>query len=76
MANKLNSRALSVDIEKCVEESGGNRFNLVLMASQRARQIRHQNHSSDKHEHLHANITALIEIQEGQYKDDMFKKVT
>ena len=75
MANKILSRAQTVDIEKCVEESGGNRFNLILMASQRARQISHQNRSSMQHEHLHTNITALLEIQNGEYKDEMYKKI-
>jgi len=74
MANKYNSRSPDVDIEKCVEESGGNRFDLIIMASQRARQIRHQNKDSHKHEHLHANITALLEVQEGKHKDTKFVK--
>jgi DNA-directed RNA polymerase omega subunit len=74
MTNKSNSRSSEVDIEKCVEVSGGNKFNLVLMAAQRARQIKHQNQGSQKHEHLHSNITALLEIQEGKHVSEMFKK--
>ena len=74
MANKYNSRSPEVDMEKCVEMSGGNRFDLIIMASQRSRQIRHQNRDSHKHEHLHANITALLELQEGKYVDESFKR--
>jgi DNA-directed RNA polymerase omega subunit len=59
------SRGTEIDTEKCVENSGGNRFNLVLIASARAREIRRQHASSDKREHVHSIVTALKDIQEG-----------
>jgi DNA-directed RNA polymerase omega subunit len=59
------SRGTDVDTEKCVENAGGNRFNLVLIASARAREIRRQHASSDKREHVHSIVTALKDIQEG-----------
>jgi DNA-directed RNA polymerase omega subunit len=60
------SRGPGVDTEVCTVNSGGNRFNLVLIASERAREIRRQNKDSDKREHVHSIVTALEEIQRGE----------
>ena len=60
------SRGPKLDNEICVEQAGGNRFNLVLIASERAREIRRQNKESDKREHVHSIVTALEEIQAGK----------
>ena len=59
------SRGPSIDMEKCVAAAGGNRFNLVLIASARTREIRRQHAHSDKREHVHPIITALGEIEAG-----------
>jgi DNA-directed RNA polymerase omega subunit len=59
------SRGPSIDMEKCVEAAGGNRFNLVLIASARTREIRRQHAHSDKREHVHPIVTALGEIEAG-----------
>jgi len=59
------SRGTGIDTELCTENSGGNRFNLVLIASERAREIKRQNRDSDKREHVHSIVTALEEIQAG-----------
>jgi DNA-directed RNA polymerase omega subunit len=59
------SRGPGVDTEMCTINAGGNRFNLVLIASERAREIRRQNKDSDKREHVHSIVTALEEIQAG-----------
>jgi len=60
------SRGPGINTELCTEMAGGNRFNLVLVASERAREIRRQNKDSEKREHVHAIITALEEIQRGE----------
>jgi len=60
------SRGTEIDTTKCIENVGGNRFNLVLIASARAREISQQNRHSDKVEHLHTPVTALLEIQNGE----------
>jgi DNA-directed RNA polymerase omega subunit len=52
-------------MEKCVEAVGGNRFNLVLIASERARVIRRQNKESVTREHVYSIVTALDDIQRG-----------
>ena len=72
---KSLSRSSEVDTDKCVEMSGGNRFNLVIMAAARAREIKRHNKDSDKHEHLHSNITALLEFQEGKISSEYIKRV-
>ena len=59
------SRGTGIDMDKCVVNAGGNRFDLVLIASERSREIRRQNKDSDKREHVHSIVTALQEIQAG-----------
>jgi DNA-directed RNA polymerase omega subunit len=68
-------RSPQLDIEKCVKNAGGNRFDLVLMASARAREIRRQHASSDKFEHLHTPVTALKEFEEGLLDYTYIRKV-
>jgi DNA-directed RNA polymerase omega subunit len=65
---KYFSRGPEFDIDKAVEVSGGNRFDLIIAAAARARQIRRQNQSSDRFEHTHPCMTALLEFQEGKHK--------
>lgn len=65
---KFDSRGPDLDLEKAVEMAGGNRFHLIIEAAARARQIRRQNQSSERHEHLHPCVTALLEIEEGKFK--------
>ena len=70
-----DSRGPQLDMDKIVEQSGGNRFNLILMASARAREIRRQHASSERHEHVHPSVTALLEFQEGTLGPEYIKKV-
>jgi DNA-directed RNA polymerase omega subunit len=72
MKPKILSRGPSIDIEKCVEAVGGNRFNLVLIASAKTREIRRQHASSEKREHVHAIITALGDIEAGKVDADTY----
>jgi DNA-directed RNA polymerase omega subunit len=69
------SRGTGIDTQQCVENVGGNRFNLVLIAAARAREIKRQNRESDKREHVHSNITALEDIQSGKVGIEYLKKV-
>ena len=59
------SRGTGIDTDLCVENAGGNRFDLVLIASARSREIRRQNLGSEKREHVHSIVSALEEIQRG-----------
>jgi len=69
------SRGTQIDTEKCVELSGGNRFNLVIMAAARARELRRQHASSNRFEDVHTNVTALLEFQNGKVDGTYMKKV-
>ncbi len=70
-----NSRVSDIDTDLCVKNSGGNRFDLVIMASARAREIRRMYSASTKHEHMHTPITALLEFQDGKLNKDYIKRV-
>jgi len=61
-----HSRTLQIDMEKCINNSGCNKFEMILLAAARAKQIRKKNPDSLKHEHVHATVTALLEIQENK----------
>ena len=69
------SRVGQLDNDKIVEMSGGNRFNLVIMAAARSREIRRQNKDSQKFEHLHSNVSALLDFQSGELGADYMKKI-
>jgi DNA-directed RNA polymerase omega subunit len=74
MGSKYHSRHEQLDVEKCVKQSGGNRFDLILMASQRGRAIKNQNQHSTHMEHHHGVVTALLEIQDGKVDTDWATK--
>jgi len=61
------SRGPEVDINNCVELVGGSRFNLVLIAATRAREIKRQNKENPNATfgQVHTNVTALKEIEAG-----------
>jgi hypothetical protein len=59
-------RGPDVDLEKCIAMAGGNRFDLIIQASELARKIKRANTHSDRHEHIHTPVTALLEIQHGK----------
>ena len=69
------SRGTEIDTDKCVQLSGGNRFNLVIMASALARELRRQHASSQKFEHVHTTVSALLDFQNGVVDGDYMKKV-
>lgn len=67
------SRSSLVDTEKCVENIG-NRFDLIIAASVRSREITRRNQSSNLPQHRYANISALLDIQEGRVGREYLKK--
>jgi hypothetical protein len=68
------SRGPNINVETCVEAAGG-RYNLVLIASARAREIRRQNPESLDRKHLYSVITALEEIQAGEVGADYIYRI-
>ena len=66
MKARVLSRGPTIDTEACVRNAGMGRFDLVLAATARSREIKRQNRDSTKFEHVHTVVTALLEIQEGK----------
>lgn len=60
------SRGSEINTDTCVTNVGENRFNLVLIAAARAREIKRQHAESQKREHIFPIVTSLLEIQEGK----------
>lgn len=71
----VDSRGPELDIQKCVEVSGVGRFDLVLIACARAREIRRKNMHSERREHIFPIITALQEIEAGEIGKEYLNKV-
>ena len=63
---KYTSRGPDIDTQKCVEQAGGNRFDLVLIATQRAREIKRRQSKDTPEVHSLPCVSALLEIQEGK----------
>ncbi len=61
------SRGPEIDITKCADNVGGNRFQLVILATARARQILKDKSLREKPELPAATVTALLEIQQGKF---------
>ena len=75
MTFKRLSRGPSIDMEKCVELSGGNRFDLVIMAAVRCRELARQHRKAENSSQLDAPITALLEFQTGKIGKEYIKRV-
>jgi DNA-directed RNA polymerase omega subunit len=70
----ISSRGPQLDTDQCVENAG-NRFDLVLIAAARAREIARQHRHSGSTESVYASVSALLEIQEGKIGREYLKKV-
>jgi DNA-directed RNA polymerase omega subunit len=62
---KIPSRGPELDNEKLVVCTNDLRYDLVLIAAARAREIRRQNKGSEKYEHNFPIVSALLEVQQG-----------
>jgi DNA-directed RNA polymerase omega subunit len=58
------SRGTDIDTDQCVNNIG-NRYDMVIIAAARARELRLLNRNSTKREHIFSEVTALLEIQNG-----------
>ena len=68
------SRGPEIDTDMCVANIG-NRYNLVIIAAHRAKEIKRQHKESMKREHVHSNLTALLEIQAGKIGPEYLKRI-
>jgi DNA-directed RNA polymerase omega subunit len=69
------SRGPNIDTEKCVELAGGNRFNLVLIATVRARELSRRHKAAELTTQVNAPVSALLEIQEGKVGPEYLRRV-
>lgn len=76
MAKKL-SRALNLDIEKCVTQAGVGRFEIILIAAARARELsrQHRNSGNMTIDHVHTGMSSLLEVQEGKIGVEYLRKI-
>jgi DNA-directed RNA polymerase omega subunit len=75
MKVKTLSRGPSIDTEQCVKNVGGNRFDLVLIASVRCRELARKHKSDELTTQLNAPVGALLDIQQGRVGNEYLKKV-
>ena len=66
------SRGTEIDSRVCADKIGGNQFELVLIAANRAREMVYQH--KDKAKFIKGPVEALIEIQEGKIGHDYLYK--
>jgi len=64
MKARILSRGPEIDMEKCVREAGGGRYDMVLIGAQRLRELK-RIHREDTSRYVTC-VDALSEIQAGQ----------
>lgn len=69
------SRGPKINTEQCVENVGGSRFDLVLIASARARELAARHRASGAEGNPNAPVTALLDIQCGHVGIEYLKRV-
>ena len=69
------SRGPSIDTEKCVENVGGNRFDLVLIAAVRSRELARKHKNAELTTQMNAPVAALLDIQTGLVGKEYLRKV-
>ena len=68
------SRGTQIDTDACVAQIG-NRFDLVIAASARVRELIVRHKRAENPNQLNASVTALLEVQEGKVGPEYLKKV-
>ena len=62
---KKLSRGPQIDTELCVEKAGNNRFDLVLIAAARSREISRKHKADELGTQVNAPVSALLDVQNG-----------
>lgn len=70
------SRGPQIDTELCVAQVGGNKYDLVLIASARARELSRQHKKAELPTQINAPVSALLDIQQGLVGREYLKRVT
>jgi DNA-directed RNA polymerase omega subunit len=69
------SRGPSINIQNCVDNVGGNRFNLVIIAAARSRELARAHRRAEKQTQLNGPVQALLEIEAGMIGKEYLLKV-
>jgi DNA-directed RNA polymerase subunit K/omega len=72
---KTLSRCQEVNTEQCVRNVEGNRFEMILIAAARSREITKKNRDANPGFHTNGCIDALLEIQNGKIGREYLRKV-
>jgi len=75
MHRQKQSRGTEIDTDLCVANCNNNRYDLVILASARARQIMRQHRESENPAHIYPIVKALLEFQTGEISIDAATKV-
>jgi DNA-directed RNA polymerase subunit K/omega len=59
---QIDSRTPQLDNEKCVRQAGNYRYDLILIAAERLRELRRQHKHGTRY---YSTVDALLDIQEG-----------
>lgn len=70
-----HSRGPQLDMNSCLENVGGNRFDLILIAALRAREISRSHQHNPNVLKSRSPVSALIDIQEGKVGFDHLKRI-
>ncbi len=70
-----DSRVPEIDTQRSVEQVGGNRFDLVLIATVRARELSRRHKAAGLTTQVNAPVSALLEIQEGKIGREYLRRV-
>jgi DNA-directed RNA polymerase omega subunit len=73
MTTRYNSRGPDIDTDKCVKLTNQNRFQLVLVAAMRSREIKREAIKNNNYKILPV-VSALLEIQEGKIDPNEYLK--
>jgi DNA-directed RNA polymerase subunit K/omega len=69
------SRGTEINTEDCVTNVGGNRFDLVLIAAARSREIARKHRHDENPAQCNACVSAILEIQDKKIGREYLKKV-
>ena len=75
MSKSTLSRGPNIDTELCAKNVGGNRFDLVLIAAARSREIARKHRHDELTTQINAPVSALLDVQEGRAGREYLKKV-
>lgn len=73
MKKKEHSRGPSLDMEQCVRNAGGNKFEMIIATAARAREIARKNRMAENY--VNHGVSALVELQNRGFGIEYLKKV-